>query len=209
MGQRLTITFHTGNEQEPVAVAYWHWGAYTDSALIHTEEVLEAIEETAAKGETDPKKLAVEAVIQAEVGAMLMTKSYKDYRGKEPEPGYDPDGKCENGLIATDREEMKALQDWSVGDVYINLADPKDPKIDFQVFFEEDSIKAVMDIAGYDTKKEFYANSVVVRKASWAAMGYLDKKQFRRMAHAFEKVTEENRTFLYVLQGHHVYNPIE
>jgi len=132
MGQRLIISINRGAKE--LAKLYYHWSAYTFCALKQTQEVVDCIYNH--KDETDEQMLLRLIRFCEEQGGGIKnghgSEEWKYICKLYPNEKFDHDDiSRNNGLIALSEEGMKDLQDWSEGDVYIDL---DTDRIDFCVY---------------------------------------------------------------------------
>ena len=127
MGQRLNIEMKT--KGKVVANCYYHWSAYTRSALQLTKEIISNFDSIQ---DNDDVKRAVKLLESTGAG-------YSDRN---------------DGLIATSEEEMKNTRYWEEGRVTIDM---DNKTFDFNVFFtgyDEEDTKDVLeeypDVVRYD-----------------------------------------------------------
>lgn len=120
MGQRLNIEIC--NNTRTLANAYYHWGAYTDSALEYTAEIIDAYHNLSGQI-TDELQLAVKLLEATGAGITV--------EEKERIP-YDPDFDFSDinfssaidrneGLIAVTEKGMEETRSWEEGRVTINI----------------------------------------------------------------------------------------
>lgn len=117
MGERLNLEIRQGGEL--LANAYYHWSAYTRSALDLTEIVLKELPKI---NESDPVVKAIRLLEATNAG---LTPPEKEY-AKQHLKGFDPtqfqDAIDRNeGLIAISEEGMAETQRWQEGYVTIHL----------------------------------------------------------------------------------------
>ena len=120
MGQRLVVTITKNNED--LAKIYFHWSAYTYSALLETKKVVDCIynheDETVKE-----LQLRLIKFVEDNGGGIKGDDSEFEYiQRMYPNEVF----KTENynrsyGLIALSKDGMQDLQDWSEGDVIIDL----------------------------------------------------------------------------------------
>lgn len=120
MGQRLIISIEKGENH--IAKIYYHWSAYTISALYETQKVADCIynhEDESIK----ELQLRLIRMIEANGGGIRGDEYEFEYIQKMyPNETFKIDGyNRSNGLIALSEKGMKELQDWSEGDVIIDL----------------------------------------------------------------------------------------
>lgn len=120
MGQRLVVTInHQGKD---LAKIYFHWSAYTVSALWETQKIVNCIYNH--EDETE-KELQLRLIrFCEENGGGIRGDDAEFMYIKNRFPGEDfkrEDYSRSNGLIAISERGMQELQFWSEGDVIINL----------------------------------------------------------------------------------------
>ena len=130
MGQRLVISIEK-NERE-IAKIYYHWSAYTYSALVETRKVINCIYNH--KDETE-KEMLLRLIRFCEKnggGIKGDEKEFEYIKTMYPDESFKTENYSRNeGLIALSADGMTDLQRWSEGDVYINL---DDDTVDFCVY---------------------------------------------------------------------------
>lgn len=139
MGQRLVCTIET-NEKKLCNI-YFHWSAYTDSALLETKKIIDCIYNH--KDETE-KELLLRLIRFCEEnggGIRGTDDEFKYVQNLYPNSVFKTDNYSRNdGLIALSEKGMADLQSWSEGDVYINI---DTDEVDFCVY------------AGYESLDEY------------------------------------------------------
>ena len=131
MGQRLVVTVKT--HEKEIAKIYYHWSAYTCCALYETRNVINCI----YNHKDEPEKEMLLNLIrfcEANGGGIRGTKEEFEYIQSlyHNETFVTENYSRNNGLIALSESGMKDLQDWSEGDVYINI---DTDKVDFYVYY--------------------------------------------------------------------------
>lgn len=130
MGQRLICTIET-NEKKLCNI-YFHWSAYTDSALLETKKIIDCIYNN--KDETE-RELLLRLIRFCENngGGIRGIKDEFEYiQNLYPNETFKTDNYSRNeGLIALSEKGMADLQSWSEGDVYINI---DTDEVDFCVY---------------------------------------------------------------------------
>jgi hypothetical protein len=120
MGQRLIVTIKKDNED--LAKIYFHWSAYTYSALLETKKIINCIynheDETVKE-----LQLRLIKFIENNGGGIKGDESeFKYIQNLYPNEVFKTLNYSRSyGLIALSKEGMKDLQDWSEGDVVIDL----------------------------------------------------------------------------------------
>lgn len=139
MGQRLVITIE--KNEKALAKIYYHWSAYTYSALLETKKVIDCIYNH--KDETE-KEMLLRLIRFCETngGGIKGDREEFEYIQKiYPNETFKTDDYSRSeGLIALSENGMADLQHWSEGDVYIKL---DDDSVDFCVY------------SGYEDLKEY------------------------------------------------------
>lgn len=118
MGQRLVITVK--NNGEDLAKIYYHWSAYTVSALWEASKLVQCIFNH--KDETEKElKLRIIRFIEENGGGIRGDDYEFEYiRNMYPNETFKEDEYSRsNGLIALSERGMSELQDWSEGDIEI------------------------------------------------------------------------------------------
>ena len=120
MGQRLVVTITKNNED--LAKIYFHWSAYTYSALLETKKIIDCIynheDETIKE-----MQLRLIKFLEDNGGGIKGDPSEFAYIQKMyPNEVFKTENYSRsNGLIALSKDGMQDLQDWSEGDVTIDL----------------------------------------------------------------------------------------
>lgn len=130
MGQRLVVTIET-NEKNLCNI-YYHWSAYTYSALLHTKEIIDCIYNH--KDETEEELLLrLIRFCERNGGGIRGTEDeFKYIQSLYPNETFVTENYSRNdGLIALSKKGMADLQSWSEGDVFINL---DTDQVDFCVY---------------------------------------------------------------------------
>lgn len=130
MGQRLVITLEQNDKA--VAAIYYHWSAYTYSALEETKSVIDCI----YNKEDEPINMTLLRLIQhleANGGGIRGNDEEFAYiKSLYPNAEFKTDGYSRNnGIIALSPQGITDLRGWSEGDVYINL---DTDQVDFCVY---------------------------------------------------------------------------
>ena len=122
MGQRLVVT--VTSQGQDLCKMYYHWSAYTSSALDETKKILECICKHEDKTERELQLRLIRFCEQCGGGIKNGKDSdeWKYIQSVYPNETFKEDNISRNyGLIAISEEGMADLQNWSEGDVYINL----------------------------------------------------------------------------------------
>lgn len=154
MGQRLNIQIE--KDKKPIANAYYHWSAYTGTALEMTREVLEKLKEV-QNYNVDPLVIAYQLL--SVTGAKLNEQEYLHISNLDRGPHFDLlkttfdylplEVNRNDGLISFSDEGMKDTNYWAEGGVVINL---DDGTFYFDVFHSEDTLDEIID--SYDLDEE-------------------------------------------------------
>lgn len=122
MGQRLVITVR--NNGKDLAKIYYHWGAYTVSALWHASNLAKCIYN--GQDETEKKfKLRLIRFCEENGGGIAGSlNEFKYIQDMYPDQIFKRDEYSRNnGLIAISEKGMSDLQGWSEGDIYLDIDD--------------------------------------------------------------------------------------
>ena len=141
MGQRLVVSIE--KNEKSIAKIYFHWSAYTISALYETQKIINCIYNH--KDETEKEMLLrLIRFCEENGGGIDGVPSEFDYiRGLYPDEMFkDRDINRSYGLIALSEECMTNMQQWSEGDVYINL---DTDKVDFCVYGGYESLEEYIE----------------------------------------------------------------
>lgn len=117
MGQRLVITIHAFNED--IATIYYHWSAYTTSALQEARDLIDNVDwfNTTSKDE-----LILRITRQLEkCGGGVSIHDREAFKKKYPNETFKDDINRNYGLIAITKNGMEELEHWSEGDLTIDF----------------------------------------------------------------------------------------
>ena len=121
MGQRLVVT--VTNCGENIAKIYYHWSAYSLSALEEAKDIINALYDDECK-ENDIR-LRLIRFCEQNGGGIKGGKDSDEWKYISqlyPNEVFKEDNISRNyGLIALSESGMENLQDWSEGDVYIEM----------------------------------------------------------------------------------------
>ena len=120
MGQRLVVSIESMGEC--LAKIYYHWSAYTVSALYQTKQIVDCIYDHNDETKSE-LQLRLIRFCEKNGGGIKGTDNEFDYiKNLFPNEVLKTDGYSRNnGLIALSKNGMEELQRWSEGDVTINL----------------------------------------------------------------------------------------
>lgn len=120
MGQRLVVTIHVSNKD--VAKIYYHWSAYSYSALKETQAIINCIYNSDDETEQE-LLLRLIRFCEANGGGIRADDYEFEYIQKlYPNETFKKKDYSRNyGLIALSEKGMQDLQYWSEGDVTIDL----------------------------------------------------------------------------------------
>ena len=141
MGQRLVVSVeHFG---QCLAKIYYHWSAYTQSALYETQKVVDCIYNHNDETERE-LQLRLIRFCEQNGGGITGSDEYNEFEYIQnlfPNETFKTDNYSRNnGLIAISEKGMAGLQNWSEGDVIIDI---DEDLINFGVY------------AGYENFKEY------------------------------------------------------
>ena len=136
MGQRLVISVETMGE--PIAKLYYHWSAYTASALHETKKVVKCIYNHQDETIKD-LQLRLIRFCETNGGCIRGNGAEIEYIQKMfPNETFISDGSRNCGLIAISEKGMEELQEWSEGDVIIDI---DNDLINFYVYWGHESLE--------------------------------------------------------------------
>lgn len=138
MGQRLIISIDTMGET--IAKIYYHWSAYTTSALYETQQVVNCIYNHKDESVKD-LQLRLIRLCEKNGGGIDGNKEEFEYIQKMfPDEKFIEDGYSRSrGLIALSEKGMNDMQSWSEGDVTIDI---DEDLINFGVYSDYESLEA-------------------------------------------------------------------
>ena len=121
MGQRLVVTVKSTGED--LCKMYFHWSAYTISALMEVRDMMAEF-----PMETNSKEDAILYFIRyceeygGGIDGGMGSKEWNYITNKYPNYKFKSENINRNrGLIAISEDGMDEMQSWSEGDIYINL----------------------------------------------------------------------------------------
>lgn len=121
MGQRLVVTVKSTGED--LCKMYFHWSAYTISALMEVRDMMAEF-----PMETNSKEDAILYFIRyceeygGGIDGGMDSKEWNYIANKYPNYKFKSENINRNrGLIAISEDGMDEMQSWSEGDIYINL----------------------------------------------------------------------------------------
>ena len=122
MGQRLIVSIE--NNGKEIANIYFHWDAYTDTALYRTKEIVDCIYSQQGKSE---KEMLLHLIHFCEnrgggITGGCGSVDWEHIKKLYPNESFKGGSISRNdGLISLSEEGMAASHKWSEGDVIINL----------------------------------------------------------------------------------------
>ena len=169
MGQRLVITLEKNDKA--IAAIYYHWSAYTYSALQATKDIIGCI----YNGRHEPIDLMLLRLIDhlEETGGGIRgtDEEFAYIKSLYPHRVFKKSGYSRNdGLIALSPDGISALKSWSEGDVYINL---DTDRVDFCVYSGYESLNEYLD-ERKEWDDEFDANEFKHIPKYDVCLGYFD-----------------------------------
>lgn len=141
MGQRLVCTIKTN--KKTLCNIYFHWSAYTYSALLETKKIIDCIYNN--KDETERELLLRLIRFCEENGGGISgaDDEFEYIQNLYPNQTFKTDDYSRNaGLIALSEKGMSDLQSWSEADVFINI---DTDQVDFCVYSGYDNIKEYIE----------------------------------------------------------------
>ena len=122
MGQRLVVTITNG--EKTLCNIYYHWSAYSYSALCQTKEIVDCINNHADENESE-LLLRLIRFVEKEGGGIANgynSEEWKYIQALYPNEKFKEDNISRNdGLICLSEKGIKDNQSWSEGDVEIDL----------------------------------------------------------------------------------------
>lgn len=146
MGQRLVISVYESKEDgTPVAALYYHWGAYTWSALDWTRQLVEYMDNNEWN---DQKELALHVIRFAELSGGCIdggkgSEEWKKIAELYPDEVFKETGSRNDGLVVLTEDGIAGLYGWASGEVRIALEER-------EVYFDV--------IAVYDSLEDYASN---------------------------------------------------
>lgn len=120
MGQRLVVTIEKGDRR--LCNIYFHWSAYTYSALLETKKIIDCIYNHKDESEKDLLLRLIRFCEKNGGGIRGDEEERKYIQALYPNETFLEEGYSRNeGLIALSENGMTDLQSWSEGDVYIDI----------------------------------------------------------------------------------------
>ena len=130
MGQRLVVSIESMGDC--LAKLYFHWSAYTMSALYQTKKIVNCIYD---HNDETKEELLLRLIkfCEANGGGIDGNENEFNYiQGLYPNETFKKDGYSRNnGLIALSQKGMEEMQRWSEGDVTIDI---DEDEIHFEVY---------------------------------------------------------------------------
>lgn len=122
MGQRLVITVR--NNGEELAKIYYHWSAYTVSALWEASKLAACIYNHKDETEKELKLRLIRFCYENGGGISGEDYEFEYIRNMYPDEIFKEDGYSRsNGLISLSKKGMQEAQGWSEGDIYFDIDD--------------------------------------------------------------------------------------
>lgn len=130
MGQRLCVTINRDNKD--LAKIYYHWSAYTYSALDELQRITRCLKDHEDKSDRELQLSLIKFCENNGGGIRGDVSEFVHICNIYPNETFKTDGYSRNnGLIAISEKGMADLQDWSEGDATINL---NEDEIEFGVY---------------------------------------------------------------------------
>lgn len=153
MGQRLVISVYNNKyEDMPLAKIYYHWSAFSISALIEAKKFIEAY---SVLDEYEDDRLRIIKTVENIGGGIrggVDDSEYDAIKALFPNEEFKTDNYSRNdGLVAITEEGMGALQMWSEGDIFIFL---DEKEICSEVFWTHFSLESYNENLIYNELQE-------------------------------------------------------
>lgn len=186
MGQRLVITVQSGSEN--IARIYYHWSAYTRSALEEARDIVECLHNTNAKTVKEIQLALIHLCekngggiyngLDSLEGIYIQTRWPREkFRKAKPDRSY--------GLIAIMEADMDELMEWAEGELTIDV-------------YEKMIYNEVFCSSGFGSWKEFYGEVYGKTQEELDRMTLMDIPQLQ---HSIEEVPfHEINELLYELE---------
>ena len=124
MGQRLVVTIH--NEDKELCKIYYHWSAYSFSALLRTQELIGCIYDHNDETESELLLRLIRFCENNGGGIRADEEEFKYIQSLYPNETFKKDDYSRNhGLIALSEKGKEDLQYWSEGDIDIHIDEDK------------------------------------------------------------------------------------
>lgn len=174
MGQRLVMTIRKNGED--ICKLYYHWSAYTSSALKEAKKIINVITTDEFETEISAEEKECKLLFLREFSLIPLAAAKKDIRLRIlrylENTGGGIDGGCDSaefqymkelypdikfkpfnisrneGLFACSEEAMDNLQSWSEGDIVINLDGKIVMNEVFYTYSSEEEVKEYYDVTG-------------------------------------------------------------
>lgn len=117
MGQRLIITIRAFDED--IAAIYYHWSAYTLSALYTVKELLENVKWKEAKSE-DELIIAITRFLEKTSGC-VDGEDMEEFKTRYPTMQFKTEGSRNDGLISISDAGIERTQGWAEGNITIDF----------------------------------------------------------------------------------------
>lgn len=120
MGQRLIV--NVIKNEKRIAAMYFHWSAYTVSALCEAQKIIDAID----RHEQEDLRLCLIRYCEKNGGCIDGGKNSREFKAIQemyPNETFKESGSRNEGLIALTEYGMDEIESWGEGDLAINLDD--------------------------------------------------------------------------------------
>lgn len=151
MGQRLVVTVNVKGED--IAKLYYHWSAYSISALAQTRDILNCLLDN--DNEIEDLRLRLIRFVESEGGCIRGggdSREFAAIQAMYPNEVFKTEGSRNDGLIALTEEGMDDLEGWSEGSVTIYL----DDGIVWNSVFDMETIDEFNEWRGEDNSIEYF-----------------------------------------------------
>lgn len=139
MGQRLEITIYKGYTEETLANAYYHWSAYTSSAMELARDVVLAIQKGRIK-QDDDVRYAIKLLEKTGAGLTYQEKQYLKTDDKYKGCRFKQCHGRNEGLIAVSPEGKQETRNWQEGQVIIDI-DTQQVMFDVWATYDDEELK--------------------------------------------------------------------
>ena len=175
MGQRLNIEIK--KKGNVLANSYYHWSAYTSTAASLTVKVCKYLLDHS--NISDSRLLAIRALESTGAGLtdeeLAYVKNFRKYVKTEFQACKDRN----EGLIAISPKGTKETQDWSEGDVIIDIDDALHPLISFHVvYFYDQPDDYITDFLSTPEEIKQFKDNLVHISFNEVGMDFEDFQEF-------------------------------
>lgn len=183
MGQRLVVTIE--KNEKAIAKIYYHWSAYTYSALLETKKVINCIYNHKDESEKEMLLRLIRFCEDNGGGIKGDTEEFEYIKNIYPNEIFKTENYSRNeGLIALSEKGMADLQRWSEGDVNINL---DDDSVEFGVYCGYENLEEYNE-ERMEWDDEFEGLTLEEIPYIDCQLGYFDASDIHSIVSAFQDI---------------------